>query len=116
MNARAWRFFMEHAGYATPPGRAVCAASLARAEEHAEAAGLTFEWLWDADADLSWMDEAEAAREHEVLGCIVRGPDGEHLASLWGIVDADAGYRRVVEAELAAEALDGYAAPLAGCP
>jgi hypothetical protein len=39
-----------------------------------------------------------------------------HLASLWGIVDADANYRRVVEAELAAEALDGYAAPVAGCP
>ena len=116
MNRRAWRFFMEHAGYATPPGPVMCAAALARAEERAEAAGLTFEWVSDDCPDLSWMDEAQAARDHEVLGCIVRDPAGQHLASLWGIVDADASYRRVVEAELAAEALDSYAAPVAGCP
>jgi len=116
MTRRAWRFFLEHAGYAAPPGRTVCAASLARAEEQAEALGLTFEWCEDECPDLSWMDEAEATREHEVLGCIVRSPYGEHLASLWGIVDADANYRRVIEAELAAEALDGYVAPIMGCP
>jgi hypothetical protein len=116
MNARAWQFFMEHAGFGTPPGRAVCAASLARAEEQAESAGLRFEWVEDECPDLSWMDAREVARDHEVLGCIARSPEGEHLASLWGIVDADANYRRVVEAELAAEALDGYAAPIAGCP
>jgi hypothetical protein len=107
---------MEHAGYATPPGRTACAAALARAEERAEAAGFVFEWVPDECSDLSWMDEAEAARDHEVLGCIVHDPAGEHLASLWGIVDADANYRRVIEAELGAEALEGYAAPIAGCP
>jgi hypothetical protein len=26
-----FRFFLEHAGYATPPGRAACALALARA-------------------------------------------------------------------------------------
>lgn len=116
MNRRAWRFFLEHAGYATPPGRAACAASLARAEEQAQGAGLRFEWVADEYPDLSWMDEAEAARDYEVLGCVVCDPAGQHLASLWGIVDADANYRRVVEAELAAEALEGYAASLVGCP
>jgi hypothetical protein len=123
---KAFRFFLEHAGYATPPGRAACALGLSRAEERAKAVGITFEWEWDEDADLSWMDDRDRyyhhdggkrhPREHEVLGCIARGPDGEHLASLWGIVDADASYRRVVEAELAAEALADYVAPVCGCP
>lgn len=123
---RSWRFFLEHAGYCTPPGRAACALGLARAEARAESAGFTFEWEWDDDADLSWMDDRDLyyrddegkrhPREHEILGCIARGPDGEVLASLWGIVDADTGYRRVVEAELASEALSGYVAPVAGCP
>jgi hypothetical protein len=31
-------FFLEHAGYATPPGRAACALGLARAEAAFEAA------------------------------------------------------------------------------
>jgi hypothetical protein len=70
------------------------------------------------DRDLYYRDDEgkRHPREHEILGCIARGPDGEVLASLWGIVDADIGYRRVVEAELASEALSGYVAPVAGCP
>jgi hypothetical protein len=31
-----WRFFLENAGYAAPPGRAVCALGLAKAEQWAE--------------------------------------------------------------------------------
>jgi hypothetical protein len=113
VNRRAWQFFMEYAGYATPPGRAVCAASLARSEEQAKAVELAFEWVTDECPDLSWMDEAGAAKEHDVLGCVARGPGGEHLASLWGIVDAGAIYRRVIEAELAAEVLQDSVTPLA---
>ena len=39
-----YRFFKDNAGYATPPGCAACALSLARAEIAAEQEGLTFEW------------------------------------------------------------------------
>jgi hypothetical protein len=35
-----WRFFLENAGYATPPSRAVCALELARAEQWAEQEGI----------------------------------------------------------------------------
>jgi hypothetical protein len=64
----------------------------------------SFEWEYDHDVDLSWMSAAERKRDHEVLGCILRGADGEVLESLWGIVDADANYRRTIQAELALEA------------
>jgi hypothetical protein len=45
-----FRFFLEHAGYATPPGRAACALALARAEHVAkDIADATFEWEDDFD-------------------------------------------------------------------
>jgi hypothetical protein len=101
---KAFQFFLDNAGYATPPGRAACALELARAERYAYEQEWSWEWRFDDDADLSWMDDAERAKEHEVLGAILNDRDGNHLASLWGIVDPDATYRRVVEAELASEA------------
>jgi hypothetical protein len=101
---RAFRFFFDHAGYAVPPGRAVCAVQLARAEARADSLGWTAEWTFDADADLSWMSDSEREQEHEIEGCILRDSEGRVLASLWGIVDADSAYRRVVEAELSLEA------------
>lgn len=113
-----WRFFMAHAGYATPPGRAMCALSLARAErwlsDHSE---LTVIWYDDDDPDLSWMDDDERRKDHTVECCaIVRacadhGLDCKHarfIASLGNIVDADANYQRLVSAELASEIMDSY--------
>jgi hypothetical protein len=40
-----------------------------------------------------------------VLCCVLKDGDGNVLASLCGITDPDSNYRRVVEAELASEAL-----------
>lgn len=125
-----FRFFLEHAGYATPPGRAACALELARAEKGLECA------LAYGEASVRWVDddvaydpgdvctEDEAARKFDSgewvgpLGCIVAIGDEQHpraVASLWGIVlnsrgvpsDWQAGdpYARVIVAELAGEAL-----------
>jgi hypothetical protein len=114
--ARAYRFFRDNAGYIVGE-RARCALSLARAERDAKEQGIAFRWEWDSDADLSWMSDAERQQEHEVEGCIAyipcpdHGADCKHatvLASLWGIVDADSNYRRVVEAELALEVTDSH--------
>jgi hypothetical protein len=117
-NLRAFRFFAEHAGYVVGE-RAKGALALARAERDASEAGVEFVWEYDDDADYSWMNEEEAAREHTVervravLPCDEHGIDCKHartLGSLSGIFDADANYRRVIEAELALEASDEIAA------
>jgi len=104
MTRRAWRFFHENAGGVVGEA-AVTAAALARAEERAREEGLTFSWIPDDDADLSWMSERERAQDHEVLICVAFGPEGRSMACLGGIVDPCNAYRRVVEAELALEAL-----------
>src|SRR4051812_38731019 len=96
---RAWKFFHKHAGYCIPPGRTVCAWHLAKAERAAKDAGCTWQWEPDYDADLSWMDAEERKKEHTCEGCLLFDPDGNVLTSLWGIVDADDDYRRVIEAD-----------------
>jgi hypothetical protein len=101
-------FFWEHAGYCV--GRRVAGAcSLARAEETAADEGWAFGWFDDEPAE-DWDDDARAYRLHPAESCYVRGDTGEPdagriLGSLHGIIGADANYRRVIEAELAAEAL-----------
>src|SRR5262245_58257864 len=99
-------FFFRNAGYSYNPknetriqGRWRCARDLAAAEQHAARMGWTATWEWDA---MEWDGEGPAP--HEVLGCVLKNADGEILASLWGIGDPSRDYRRVVEAELAAEA------------
>jgi hypothetical protein len=116
------RFFADHAGYCTPPGRMVCAKSLADAEtfrEWAEARGtLSIEWV---DDDLEYLgdDPSNLAKiadgTYVVLGCVVRyqrplGPlagTAEAIESLWGIVveSLHDPYCRVIEAELCSELL-----------
>jgi hypothetical protein len=56
--------------------------------------------------DCGWCgpERQGACPGHEALSCTVR-VDGEVLASLGGIVDADRDYCRVIEAELASEAM-----------
>ena len=101
---RAYRFFFAHAGYIVGE-RAKCALGLARAERYARNNDWEAEWVADDDADLSWMSDEGRSEPHEVLGCILRDSNGNVLASLWGITDPTFGYTRVVEAELASEAL-----------
>lgn len=101
------QFFFDHAGYSYRPdetreqGRTRCALNLAAAEGMGRAAGLSFEWVSDTDSD-----------EPGHYGCICHDSEGAVTASLWGIGFADDGtpwdgdpYRRVVEAELAAETI-----------
>lgn len=102
------RFFREHGGGVV--GEATRGAlGLARAEREAERRGWLVEWEWDDDADWSWLDqpglEREKARDHEVYVATLKDRQGRALASLGGIFDPDDKYRRVVEAELAYEAL-----------
>lgn len=117
----AFRFMLDHAGHSTPPGRAACALSLARAERLLHTAQ-----DFDADrppAHVTWTEDDEPY-EHGGLspaevtalfasgewtgpyGCILY-VDGEVIGSLWGITlgraDLNDPYRRVVEAELASE-------------
>jgi hypothetical protein len=102
------RFFLEHAGYSTPPGRLACAWRLAEAEARGIQEGLIFnhcpEWdEWDADVPkpkyvlLCEVWESEAARDFGACS----------LASL-GMVGVNSladPYLRVVRAELYRDAL-----------
>lgn len=94
---------------------------LAKAERDAEKIGLCVGWEPDDDADLSWMDAKEAEGDHTAEWVAVYEPEectgdddwGETrpfhgaspCASVGGVVDADSGYRRLVEAELKSECL-----------
>lgn len=116
----AFRFFLNHAGYSTPPGRAVCALELARAEQlfrEAESLGVaSVEWLYDDmpydPGDVCTEEEARERFESNEwtgpFGCVVTC--GDDVASLWGIVVGSRGtddpYCRVVAAELASELTD----------
>jgi hypothetical protein len=101
---RPYRFFFANAGYIVGQ-RAQGALSLARAEQHATDNDWSAAWEWDECPDLSWLSERELKQDHEVLCCVLKDGDGNVLASLCGITDPDSNYRRVVEAELASEAL-----------
>lgn len=98
---REYRFFREHAGYVVGQ-QALGAWELAKAEQTAIEREWSFFWTPDDDADWSFINDDEY---HEVYGCILRDAEGNTLASLWGILDPDRNYERVVQAELALEAL-----------
>jgi len=107
-------FFYEWAGYSHSPkietpeqGRLRCARELAEVEAIGHRLGYEFEWEWDECPDLSWMSDEERERDHEVLCCRIVDPENPRysLASLCGITDPDRNYRRVIEAELASEAI-----------
>lgn len=117
-----FQFFKANAGgqvgYA-----AVGALQLARAEDDARALGLKAEWGPEPEPDLSWCARCEhkargnyyhggpkqytagPEHAHEVLQLLIRSPKGAVLAALGNIVDPDAAYRRVCEAEQFAEAV-----------
>jgi hypothetical protein len=100
----AWNFFRANAGYATPPGPAACALELAKAERHAR----TQDWRF------AWFPDEDCVHPNEPGPCEVAVLYGEAnndeeprpvLASMGCIHEATNAYRRVVEAELAAEAM-----------
>jgi hypothetical protein len=103
------KFFFKHAGYScgsgqTPrQGRMEGAMKLAQAEHEAEERGWTVEWNYDNEP--YDMDDAETEMPSEVLVAILKDASGNVIGSLSGIGDPDNNYRRVVEAELALEAL-----------
>jgi hypothetical protein len=107
---RAYDFFYRHAGYGYGPGetpeqgRKKGAAALAKAEQEATARGWTVKWEedpegWDSIGDIDPDDV------REILSAVLYDEDGKVLESLGGIVNPDRNYSRVVEAELALEAL-----------
>lgn len=125
----AYHFFLSNAGSSYNPqtetrtqGRIRGAQSLARAERWAQSEGLLAVWEFDPDCTEDQFDFPEDkahVREHGGVGCILyrpcphHGTDCKHaevLGSLWGITESlnnreRDNYRRVVEAELAAEVM-----------
>lgn len=110
-------FFYANAGYSYNPktetqeqGKLRCAKSLAKAERNAASAGITFEWEFDQEGCSGCdckSDECKCStgEEHETLCCSARDSEGKVCASLCGICEPSREYRRVVQAELASEAL-----------
>ena len=110
-------FFYENAGYSydtksetAEQGRIRCAKGLARAETEASRFGWVCEWLRD-DSGCSGCDcgsedcDCSTGKPHETLGCVLKDANGDTLESLWGICGPSQSYARVVETELASEAL-----------
>lgn len=119
---RRFRFFHEHAGYVVG-ARARGALALARAEQWAEDEGIEFltrddderAYCYCDDPHCKYHEGSEYERDHgwETIGvmavrpCPEHGTDCKHaevLGSLWGIMEPDNTYLRVVRAELALEA------------
>ena len=111
-------FFYEHAGYSYDPkvetaemGRIRCAVEMALAEEQGRNVGLEFEWSddWGVGSHTDFYGAGSCYEDHEPSTCeqcVVKSADGEYLPISLGCIDeADANYRRVVEAELAMEAI-----------
>ena len=123
----AYRFHKEHGGYATPPGKVACALAAAKAEIAARNLGWRVVWEYDDDPSFALDDHDEwcyrarqatyegrdsfAYCDHDVMWAALYTDDDQRsqfaipAASLSGIIDADHNYRRVIEAELALEAL-----------
>jgi hypothetical protein len=113
----AYLFFLRNAGYSYDPktetkqaGRSRCARQMAKAERDARALGMSYVWQNDTEGCSGCgcgSDDCDCStgRDHVTLGCILYSDTGKHLASLWSICNPSWDYRRVVEAELAMEAL-----------
>lgn len=116
MNADV-QFFFDHAGYSWNPateteqaGRLRCAENLAAAEGIARAAGVSFDWTIDPDIDSS--DFSDDPEPWALWQCVAYDAAGSECGCLCGVDFGRDGsphaddYRRVVEAEIAAEYVD----------
>lgn len=117
----AVRFFYNHAGWSYNPntetksqGRWRSARALTAAEKGAKAKGLKFHWEYDQDGcsgcECGYKDCRCANGTCQPEVCIVYSPEDKQLASLSGICGVTSDYGRVIEAELAQEALEGLQA------
>lgn len=114
---KAEAFFFEHAGSSYDPateteagGRMRGAKALAEAEKWASEAGVFFRWVDDEDA-AAFANVCACGEDHGPAFSCIAFLDGESVASLGSVTFGDAGlsgdpYRRVVEAELAAEIME----------
>lgn len=92
-------FFLKNAY----PNDLKAARDRARAEKFAQDSGWEVEWEYDQEE--YQMGDAETEPPSEVLVAILRDADRNVIGSLGGIGDPSREYRRVVEAELASEAM-----------
>ena len=113
-NAAAVQFFMANAGSGQKPGATKAQAkrrnAVALAEAESEAASRGWRVKWEHDEEEYQMGDAEEERPFEVLSAVLYDGEGNVLGSLGGIgmsgnAAKDRAYGRVVEAELASEAL-----------
>lgn len=112
------QFFYLHAGYSYDPkietrdkGRIRCAKYLATAEAYARNSEWEYRWEddWDIGSHKKYYGKGsvyEVSEPETCESCLLLDADGEVLESLGCIDDADKNYRRVIEAELASEAMD----------
>lgn len=108
-------FFYKYAGWSYLPGkespragRLRGAKQLAAAEAWARSENMTYEWSddWEVGNHHDFYGDAYADNEPTTCEvCLMRSPDGDVVASLGCIDDADNNYRRVVCAELALEVM-----------
>lgn len=115
-------FFYDHAGYSWRPGeeteeegRIRCARALADAEALAKECGFRFEWEddWTTRDHVAAFPDAYDSQPDTCETCIAYNARGDIVGVLGCINDADDNYRRVIEAELADEALAPMVAALA---
>jgi len=112
---RAAAFFRAHAGYSYNPqtetraqGRMRCAMQLACSEALAADADISFSWSEDDTDSSEWSDERPSWSQWV---CAAMRANGDIVASLGGVDFGRDGepwshpYKRVVEAELAHDAL-----------
>lgn len=119
---KAEQFFYEHAGYSikltetAEQGKLRCAQELAEAERIASNLGWQYEWVddWEVGSHAKFYGPGSvyynSQQEPDTCeSCRIYDPAcNQTLASLGCIDNADNNYRRVVEAELAEEALHEY--------
>lgn len=125
----AVRWHYTHGGYSYDPaietkqqGRWRCARQAAEAEAWAKEYAV-IEWVDDSESfdpqdcdggmpDCGWCppDREGPCPGHECEGCVLSVRGTSMHTSLRRIVDADADYRRVVEADLAVEAMSDWKA------
>jgi len=120
---KEWHFFYDHAPFSFNraketqlEGRMRCANELMMAEEYAKESD--WEYDWDIDPDAEPVDPADKDEAGEALYCRLVNRHGLVLESLYGIWEPTKEYRRVVEAELALEAMArelGMARPCGQC-
>lgn len=105
---KAYEFFRGQQAPGIVGQSAKGAMDLARAEKYADDHG--WEAVWEDDPEEYELGDAETERPFEVLTCVIKDENGHVLGSLGSIgmsgnARQDRDYRRVVEAELALEAM-----------